>query len=1025
MIARPVRPSFKAVPPLLIVIVALLASGAVAMAGTIGACATHEKTPTGVLFHCDGADVRVDAIAAGILRVRAAADGRFPEALPNQLGLVRESWPAVEFSVRDKDGAVQLEAEDLRVRFATQPFAFALLDPDGKPLLEQAEPLGLEAGWSLALKLAPDDHFYGLGFQRTSLDLRGKRLDWDRRYRDVEATVPFFMSTRGYGFYSNNTWKHTFNFSEHQPGGRYSISATGGALDFYLFYGPRLGRILDRYTDLTGKPLMAPRFSLGLAYICRYFTSQKELLDLAARFRHEDIPLDIMGLEPGWEEHPYSNSWTWSKERFPDPAGMIRDLGAHGVKLELWESGSAPQSGYINLEARRQWYKQRVEATLGKGVRFFKQDDPYPRSISSQELQDAKPSNELGGSGTHSAAELKNITNSVFSQTVFDEYLRLTNERALELFNGYGSSVASQRWPLTWGGDFTIGSGLLNAGLSGHSMVSVDMNNETPAGIHNGYLLPYSLIDSWAFYQEPWLYSEPLLEMNRRYAQLRSTLSPYLYTTLHQSAASGMPMMRAMVLENQDDPELRNLVAQYMLGDWLLVGQTGSVDFNDEVGDKVSATDTVSTKNSGQERIYLPAGLWFDYWTGQAVQSKGEWVMAHWGHRAGGPLYVKGGAIIPMGSVAQHIDQNPLEVVRLDIYPAASSKYTLYEDDGNTYDYLKGAFAVTEFQSEQTEEHIRVLGGSRKGTYATMPARREYLLSIHAAHCPRRVLSAGLALPQQSDAEKLLNGGRSGWRFDAENHILWVKPSSGWSYRREAVKENGDPGHDYVVWDKDRPTGDGTLDLQVVLDPHRAAERPVALKLVTEQHLLLADGASRAKVLAVLVDKDGAAVEHGGGQVSFSLSGGGQLQNGSNRCTLPTRDGSVEIEVVAPQGPGRLSIRAEAEGMKPAVVAIVAVPGVFELKASPPERVNLEDGSWLTYAITVYATVRFNNQIVTGANGVARLQFERDSGTALSDRTVQIVDGVATFKDIIFKNLPHSLFHVEAKGVKPVQMQVY
>ena len=101
----------------------------------------------------------------------------------------------------------------------------------------------------------------------------------------------------------------------------------------------RFATLLDRYTQLTGRPELAPRWTMGLHYICRYYETQQGALRIADEFRRRDIPWDMIGLEPGWEEVPYGNRWKWSPPRFPDPKGMISQLAGKGFRFELWEPG--------------------------------------------------------------------------------------------------------------------------------------------------------------------------------------------------------------------------------------------------------------------------------------------------------------------------------------------------------------------------------------------------------------------------------------------------------------------------------------------------------------------------------------------------------------------------------------------------------------------------------------------------------------------------------------------------------------
>ena len=247
-------------------------------------CPTFRADATTVTFQCaGGAAVAVRVITPEILRVRISPDGRFPNALPIQWGFVKDDWPRASFTTRQTTDAVWIETASLRVAVTRRPFRLSVEDRQGKVLWrEQSAPeLSAGAGSRLHVEMDPEDHFYGLGFQRVALDLRGKRLRWHRGFRWKEATVPFFMSTRGCAFYSNNPWDQTFDFTKEDSPGTYSITAAGGQPDYYILYGPSLKRLLDRYTDLTGKPLHAPRWAFGLGYQCRYLIHQAEVVSIA------------------------------------------------------------------------------------------------------------------------------------------------------------------------------------------------------------------------------------------------------------------------------------------------------------------------------------------------------------------------------------------------------------------------------------------------------------------------------------------------------------------------------------------------------------------------------------------------------------------------------------------------------------------------------------------------------------------------------------------------------------------------
>lgn len=773
---------------------------------SLGAVVGYRRSESGSTLDFDcatGQTVRLDVCTPDMVRVRVAPGGEFAESLTVRWGYVRDDWEPVPVTVEENAGAITLHTAAWTLRVNRDPLQLTFLDCAGQVMARETAPAALspDGGGALSLEMAPDEHFYGFGFQRLGLDARGNRLEWTRKFRNREATVPLFLSTRGYGFYSNNTWKHAFDFTGQADADAYTITTTGGQLDYFLMAGPSFRQILRCYTDLTGRSMLAPRWALGLLYICRYFETQQGVLDIARQFRQRDIPCDMIGLEPGWEDVPYQMAWRWSPERFPDPAGMVRALAEQGFALEMWESGDAPKSGYADPDVRREWFRQRIPASLDIGAKFFKQDDPYPRGITSEELQQPELGAPLEGSGELAAEEMVSWTNTLYTETLVEEYRRHTGERAFVIFNSYNATIASHRWPTAWAGDFAAAAGLLSAGLSGHGMASLDMRNDTPAGIHYGFLTPFSIVDAWAYYKEPWLYPEHLEECHRFYSKLRHRLAPYLYTALHQAHASGVPMMRAMVLEYPQDPQVQGLTSQHLLGDWLLVGMG--------------------------PRVYLPAGTWVDYWTGREYRSAGEWVECPFDEPAGGPLLVRAGAILPMQPVSAYLEQEPADLILLDIYPAPErSRYTLYEDDGRTYAYESGACATTAMVCQRTGDSVRVEIGPRTGDYQGKPAGRTYLLSVHTGVCPAEVRLADTPLLQRETRAALLHDADdAGWWFDAERGIAWIKPDDGWLFDYDGRGPQGDPERDTLRWTTATPPTGAGYALSVCLP---AGERPTA-----------------------------------------------------------------------------------------------------------------------------------------------------------------------------------------------------
>ena len=719
-----------------------------------------------------------------MIRIRMAPETEFEPSLTERFAFVRTNWDAVSVRIAEQPAYTIFQADSVGVKVFKEDLRLAFLDGRGNEISgERANrSWNPEGGGCLRFAMAPDEQFFGFGFQRTTMDCRGKTFNTKYANHSKDATIPFFLSTRGYGFLSNNTWEQVFDFETHTKG--YDITAVDGQLDFYFIRGAQFPGILDNYIQLTGAPQLIPRWGLGLYYICRYYEEQEGVLNIARSFRKYDIPCDMISLEPGWEDNSYSMDWIWSPERFPDPAGMIQQLNSMGFHFGLWESGKAPHTGYADPTIRNNWYDQRVKTSVDIGVSFFKQDDPYPRMIGTpnpehvrggfldkMESPDFKYSTEGKIWQSRFEKSIRSLANSLYAETAVNEFRRITGKRTFLLFHSYVASFASHRWPTGWAGDYAPGVGMLNAGLAAHSMVSQDMDVYTLKGIHHGYLSPIALIDSWTEYQEPWLFPSYHTAAHRFYSKLRYRLVPYLYSSQAQSHFTGLPMMRPMVLQYQNDPITWKLNQQYMLGDAFLVGLDSS--------------------------IYLPAGEWIDYWNCERIQSNGQWVARSLKGHEGGPLLVKAGSIIPMQSVASNLYSDQPVLIALDIFPAKEEgQGWYYEDDGNTYGYEKGQYAKTDFNLNTTANGITITAGPRSGEFTNMP-QRAYLLKVRNIKNVKSVVFNEQKIDEIPSKESLLYiGGKAGWWYDANRHILLIKPGAAWRLGYDSRGKNGDPDRD-------------------------------------------------------------------------------------------------------------------------------------------------------------------------------------------------------------------------------------
>ena len=176
------------------------------------------------ILSASGKVLRLSVLTPDIVRVQVAQAGDFAESLAMRWGFVREQWPPVALKVEDSDAAVTIRTSSLAASVDRRTMTVTFVDAAGRTITSQVASITLGPTPQISHVLAEDEHIYGFGFQRKSLDARGQKLLWARRFRHQEATAPFFMSSRGYGFYSNNTWEHTFDFSQ-PDSGAYTVRA--------------------------------------------------------------------------------------------------------------------------------------------------------------------------------------------------------------------------------------------------------------------------------------------------------------------------------------------------------------------------------------------------------------------------------------------------------------------------------------------------------------------------------------------------------------------------------------------------------------------------------------------------------------------------------------------------------------------------------------------------------------------------------------------------------------------------------
>jgi len=737
----------------------------------------------------NGGILRVQVLTPQTFRIRLRQDDRFPEPSMIRYGILRSDWPEVDVTIGESETTVTFQTAAASLAVDKADGQATLRDAEGQVLTQDMTPpwSDAERGFGAEFSLADGERLYGLGdVTRERIQKRGyKTIMWVRNVASY-VPIPYVMSSRGWALFLNTTWRHYFDLGATQPD-RLRFFGQQGELDYYLFVGSDYPALLNLYTDVAGKPHLLPQWGYALTFVCNQQANAREMLDDCLNFRREDIPCDLVGLEPGWMEKHYdfSTEKKWHPERFylPHwaPKGPQTFLGAAerlGFKMSLWlccdydltfeEERRAGAAGHPpaqiapphpdDFEQDKHFRERRMDPITKPEEPWFEHLKQFvDQGVSAFKLDGANQvlahPDRKWGNGMDDE-EMHNLFPTVLNKQMHLGFKEQTGRRPMVYSSGGYAGI--QQYSATWAGD-TGGeakplTSMLNHGLSGHVNTSCDMHVFSAEGIHFGFLQSWSQVCSWAYWRHPWLLGDKLLPIFKHYADLRYKLLPYLYSTAHEASHTGMPIMRAMPLVAPNDPRSDELLMQYMLGDAFLVA-------------------------AFTNQVHLPEGEWIDYWTGQRYQGPQD-VTCNLPEDRGGPLFVRAGAIIPMGPVMDYVGQKPVDRLSLHVYPQGESRFTLYEDDGISFAYQQGEVARTESVCSADGQQVKLTISPRQGEYEGMPAGRSYDVYLYVGTAPTQVSVNGAARERGC--------GPQNWEYDADSGAvhLWVAEDAG---RSEAV----------------------------------------------------------------------------------------------------------------------------------------------------------------------------------------------------------------------------------------------
>ncbi|MET9537456.1 alpha-xylosidase [Streptomyces sp. NPDC006553] len=617
-------------------------------------------------------------------------------------------------AVRQDGPVVELASGPLRLRLdRSAPWALEFHDADGRTLTGAGRkgtafvttPDGAHH-MAVQLALGVGEQIYGLGERFTPFVKNGQTVDiWQAdggtSSEQAYKNIPFYLSSRGYGVFVNHPGHVSFEVGS-EAVGQVQFSVEDQTLEYFVVAGPTPKDVLARYTALTGRPALPPPWSFGLWLTTSFTTRYDEATvtsfvdGMAAR----DIPLSVFHFDCFWMREYQWSDFRWDPGTFPDPEGMLARLRARGLRVgmwinpyiaqksplfeegrerglllrrangdvwqwDLWQPGMALVD-FTNPEART-WFQDRLRPLLAQGVDCFKTD-----------FGERVPTDVVWHDGSD-PERMHNYYAQLYNRTVFDllEKERGTGEAVLF---ARSATAGGQQFPVHWGGDCWASfeamaeslRGGLSLSLSGFGFWSHDIGGfeGTPEPevftrwLAFGLLSSHSRLHGSDSYRVPWEFGEQAVEVARRFTRLKHRLMPYLYGAATEAHATGVPVMRPMLLEFPEDPACRTLDRQYMLGPDLLVAPV--------------------LTSGGEAEVYLPAGDWTHLLTGESVTGPGWRRETHALDSL--PLYVRPGAVLPLGADDSRPDGDWLDGLTLLAAPggAGTTRVTVPDHKGAT-----------------------------------------------------------------------------------------------------------------------------------------------------------------------------------------------------------------------------------------------------------------------------------------------------------------------------------------------------
>lgn len=793
-----------------------------------GECTSYTQKGNQIIFNCrDGAKLALTINSNSVVKIRFDPSGKLTRN-NESFAVINENLEDLkDIHVNDEPACYEIFTSKLRIRMNKNPMQLQIFDKWQKLLFSDFKEKGHVAD-SSAVKaykvLRSDEQFFGLGEKTGTLNRRGrtyKMWNSDRPCYSVTEdplakSIPFFMSSYRYGIFLDNTYKTEFKFGT-ESDEYYSLEAPNGAFVYYFISGKDYKDILSQYIDLTGKPIMPPKWALGFAQCRGLYTQEDQALEIASEFRKRQIPCDIIYQDIGWTQG--LQDFEWRKGNYKNPKKMLETLNRQGFKMIVSQDPVVSQSnkkqwqeadklGYFAQDIRTgksydmpwpwggncgivdftipevgDWWGSYQQKPINDGISGFWTDMGEPAWSNEEDVDRLNMKHHLG---MHD--EIHNVYGLTWDKVVKEQFDKHNPNR--RIFQMTRSAYAGlQRYAFGWTNDSGNGNNVLegwgqlenqvavgiSAGLGGIPFWTTDISGY--CGDITDHKAMGELYTRWMQFgifcplsrahhegdnaAEPWMFGDVVEKNSKLAIELKYQLFPYLYTYSRIAHDKGLPITRGLFMEYPNDKEAEKIDNQFVFGEELLVAP-------------------VLKKGERVKRVYLPDGEWIDFNDKKTVYLGGQTV-AYRAPLSTIPIFVKKGSIIPMMPVMQYIHEKkdyPLFIHVFPNYEDESASFELYEDDGESLDYLKDIYSKTLISCTTLNDgYTTTITSEDKGFNQT--DNRNIILKYHLEESPQKISinnqSVNQVEEQSISDNQYKDFSTMQWSWNELSQECWVK----------------------------------------------------------------------------------------------------------------------------------------------------------------------------------------------------------------------------------------------------------